>query len=71
MLGVFAQFENEQRRERQLEGIAKEESVYKSRKQSYDHEHVRQLKAEGLGVAEIMRQIKISKTHIYRILTVQ
>lgn len=70
LLGVFAQFETELRRERQLEGIAKAkvEGVYKGRKQSYDHEDVRQLKAKGLGISEIMRRTGISKTHIYRIL---
>lgn len=70
LLGVFAQFETELRRERQLEGIAKAkaEGVYKGRKQSYDHGRVKQLKANGLGVVEIMRQTGISKTHVYRIL---
>lgn len=70
MLGVFAQFENELRRERQLEGIAKakEKGVYKGRKQIIDHEQVKALKVQGLGVAEIMRQTGISKTHVYRIL---
>lgn len=70
LLGVFAQFETELRKERQLEGIAKAkaEGVYKGRKQSYDHGRVKQLKANGLGLAEIMRQTGISKTHIYRIL---
>lgn len=70
MLGVFAQFETELRKERQMEGIAKAkaEGVYKGRKQSYDHERVKQLKAEGLGVSEIMRQTGVSKTHVYRIL---
>ncbi|WP_215754106.1 recombinase family protein [Acetobacter sp. P5B1] len=70
MLGVFAQFETELRKERQMEGIAKAkaEGVYKGRKQSYDHERVKDLKAQGLGVAEIMRQTGVSKTHAYRIL---
>ncbi|BCI65871.1 integrase-like protein y4lS [Acetobacter aceti] len=70
MLGVFAQFENELRRERQLEGIAKAKAkgVYKGRKQMLDHDRVKALKAQGLGVAEIMRQTGISKTHVYRIL---
>ncbi|MGX7347093.1 recombinase family protein [Acetobacter pasteurianus] len=70
LLGVFAQFETELRRERQLEGIAKAkaEGIYKGRKQSYDHGRVKQLKANGLGVVEIMRQTGISKTHVYRIL---
>ncbi|GCD60087.1 hypothetical protein WSS15_11480 [Acetobacter pasteurianus] len=40
----------------------------KKSKQSYDHGRVKQLKANGLGVVEIMRQTGISKTHVYRIL---
>ncbi|MCP1195606.1 recombinase family protein [Acetobacter senegalensis] len=70
MLGVFAQFETELRKERQMEGIAKAkaEGIYKGRKQSYDHDRVKQLKSEGLGVSEIMRQTGVSKTHVYRIL---
>lgn len=70
MLGVFAQFENELRRERQLEGIAKakEKGVYKGRKQMIDHEQVKALRAEGLGVSKIIRQTGVSKTHVYRIL---
>lgn len=72
LLGVFAQFETELRKERQLEGIAKAkaEGVYKGRKQSYDYEQISQLKANGLGVAEVMRQTGISKTHFYRIMTI-
>nr|WP_025826409.1 recombinase family protein [Acetobacter persici] len=70
LLGVFAQFETELRRERQLEGIvkAKEKGVYKGRKQMIDHEQVKALKGQGLGVSEIMRQTGVSKTHVYRIL---
>nr|WP_294917145.1 recombinase family protein [uncultured Neokomagataea sp.] len=71
MLGVFAEFETELRKERQLEGIAKakSEGVYKGRKQTIDHQRVKDLNAEGLGVAEIMRLTGISKTHYYRVLT--
>lgn len=51
MLGVFAEFETNLRRERQLEGIAeaKARGVYKGRKASIDPEKVRKLKAEGMG----------------------
>lgn len=70
LLGVFAQFETELRKERQLEGIAKAkaEGVYKGRKQMIDHELVKALKAEGLGVSKIIRRTGVSKTHVYRIL---
>jgi DNA invertase Pin-like site-specific DNA recombinase len=51
MLGVFAEFETNLRRERQLEGIAKAKAngVYKGRKPSIDRDAVAQLRAEGLG----------------------
>ena len=51
MLDVFAEFETNLRRERQLEGIAKAKAagVYKGRKPSIDRAAVVQLRAEGLG----------------------
>src|ERR671911_2547063 len=51
MLGVFAEFETNLRRERQLEGIAraKAEGVYKGRPPSIDPAKVRALKNDGLG----------------------
>src|ERR1700747_234661 len=50
MLGVFAEFETNLRKERQLEGIAKakEAGIYKGRPASIDAVEVRQLKAQGL-----------------------
>src|SRR5260370_12261644 len=47
MLGVFAEFESNLRRERQLEGIAKAKAagVYKGRPASIDAAQVRQMKA--------------------------
>ena len=49
MLGAFAEFETNLRRERQMEGIAraKARGVYKGRKPSVDTERVRALHAEG------------------------
>jgi DNA invertase Pin-like site-specific DNA recombinase len=51
MLGVFAEFETNLRRERQLEGIAKAKvaGVYKGRPASIDAARVRELKAQGIG----------------------
>ena len=51
MLGVFAEFETNLRRERQLEGIAKAKAagVYKGRPASIDAAKVRELKGQGLG----------------------
>jgi hypothetical protein len=50
MLGVFAEFETNLRRERQLEGIAKAKAagVYKGRQASIDATRVREMKAQGL-----------------------
>jgi DNA invertase Pin-like site-specific DNA recombinase len=49
MLGVFAGFETNLRKERQLEGIAKAKAagVYKGRPASIDAARVRELKAQG------------------------
>jgi resolvase-like protein len=50
MLGVFAEFETNLRRERQLEGIAKAKAagVYKGRPASIDAAQVRAMKAQGM-----------------------
>lgn len=71
MLGVFAEFETNLRRERQMEGItkAKAEGVYKGRKPSIDVEEVKRLKdQDGLGATEIARQLGIARTSVYRVL---
>src|SRR3954454_820462 len=71
MLGVFAEFETNLRRERQLEGIAaaKLRSVYKGRKPSIDPAEVRRLReAEGLGPAAIARRLGIGRASVYRVL---
>src|SRR3954447_25066744 len=71
MLGVFAEFESNLRRERQLEGIAKAKAagVYKGRRPSIDPKQIRALKAEGLGTSEIARTLKIGRASVYRVLT--
>jgi DNA invertase Pin-like site-specific DNA recombinase len=70
MLGVFAEFETNLRRERQLEGIAKakERKVYKGRKARIDKAAVLTLKAEGLGGSEIAKRLGIGRTSVYRLL---
>jgi DNA invertase Pin-like site-specific DNA recombinase len=70
MLGVFAEFETNLRRERQLEGIAKAKAagVYKGRPASIEAARVRELKAQGLGPSEIARILKIGRASVYRVL---
>jgi len=55
MLGVFAEFETNLRRERQLEGIAKAKAagVYQGRKPSIDVEKVKELHGSGMGPVAI------------------
>ena len=74
MLGVFAEFETNLRRERQMEGIkaAKERGVYKGRKPSIDVAEVRRLRTEEkLGPAAIARRLGIGRASVYRVLGVQ
>ena len=70
MLGVFAEFETNLRRERQMEGIAKAkaEGVYKGRKPSIDTAEVMALKADGLGASEIAKRLGIGRASVYRVL---
>ncbi len=70
MLGVFAEFETNLRRERQMEGIAKAKAdgVYKGRKASIDVDEVRRLRdVERLGATEIARHLGIARTSVYRV----
>src|SRR5918995_3592437 len=70
MLGVFAEFETNLRRERQMEGItrAKAEGVYKGRQPSIDAAKVRALKNDGLGPSAIATRLEISRQSVYRAL---
>ncbi|WDA11590.1 recombinase family protein [Paracoccus marcusii] len=70
MLGVFAEFETNLRKERQLEGIAaaKAKGVYKGRKPSIDPAVVKQLAAEGVGPSEIAKRMGVARSSVYRFL---
>jgi DNA invertase Pin-like site-specific DNA recombinase len=70
MLGVFAEFETNLRRERQLEGIAKakSEGVYKGRKPSIDVTKVKALRESGMGPAAIAKQLNMARSSVYRVL---
>jgi DNA invertase Pin-like site-specific DNA recombinase len=72
MLGVFAEFETNLRRERQLEGVAKAkaEGVYKGRKPSISREEIARLRHQGLGASEIARRLRIGRASVYRLLEV-
>src|SRR3954447_13441964 len=72
MLGVFAEFETNLRRERQMEGIAKAKAdgVYKGRKPSIDVARVHQLQASGMGASDIAKAMGIGRASVYRVLGV-
>jgi DNA invertase Pin-like site-specific DNA recombinase len=72
MLGVFAEFETNLRRERQMEGIAKAkaQNKYKGRKREINPTEVTRLKNEGLGATEIARRLKIGRASVYRLLEI-
>ena len=71
MLGVFAEFETNLRRERQLEGIAaaKARGVYTGRTAKIDPAAVRRLREqEHLGASAIARRLGIGRASVYRLL---
>jgi DNA invertase Pin-like site-specific DNA recombinase len=70
MLGVFAEFETNLRRERQLEGIAKAKAagVYKGRPASIDEARVRELEATGMRPTDIAKTLGIGRSSVYRAL---
>jgi DNA invertase Pin-like site-specific DNA recombinase len=70
MLGVFAEFETNLRRERQLEGIAKAKAagVYKGRKPTISRDEVKKLRDAGLGATEIAKRLGIGRASVYRAL---
>src|SRR5258708_5886696 len=67
MLAVFAEFEANLRRERQLEGIAKAkaEGIYKGRPASIDVAQVRETKAGGMGATAIANALRIHRASPY------
>ena len=71
MLGVFAEFETNLRRERQMEGIAKAKArgVYKGRKPVIDPERVRELHTQGMRTVAIARELGVSRSTVWRTLT--
>jgi DNA invertase Pin-like site-specific DNA recombinase len=69
MLGVFAEFETNLRRERQMEGIAaaKTRGVYKGRPKSISSEDVKRLLREGVGATEVAKRLGIGRASVYRL----
>lgn len=70
MLGVFAEFETNLRKERQADGIAKakEAGVYKGRPATINGAEIKRLKAEGKGATAIAKKLGIGRASVYRVL---
>ena len=81
MLGVFAEFETNLRKERQLEGIKRVKDVdherkrkglpplvYKGRPTTIDPEAIRKMHSEGVGPSDIAKRLKIGRASVYRAL---
>ena len=70
MLGVFAEFETNIRKERQAAGIAraKAEGKYKGRKPTVRPKDVKTLSDKGMKVADIAKQLGCSRQAVYRAL---
>ncbi len=73
ILALIAEFENDIRRERQMDGIAKarDRGVKFGRKPLLDSKtikEIRKLRKSGETVPEIMRQTSLSKASVYRAL---
>lgn len=70
ILGAVAAFENDIRKERQAEGIAKAkaEGRYQGRPATIDPARVRELRQQGLGAAQIAREMQIGRASVYRAL---
>jgi len=70
VLGAVSQFENDIRRDRQMEGVmkAKAEGRYKGRKPSIDPTRVKELHGTGMRPADIARSLGIGRASVYRAL---
>lgn len=70
ILGAVAQFENDIRKERQAEGIAKAKAAgkYRGRRPKINPNRVKELHAQGLGASAIAREMKIGRASVYRAL---
>ena len=70
VLSAVASFENDIRRERQMEGVAKAKlrGAYRGRPPSIKPDDVRALHSQGLGATEIAQRLQIGRASVYRAL---
>ena len=68
MLSVFAEFETNLRRERQMDGIAVNRHKFKGKQQTIDIDRIKTLKREGMGATAIGKEMNINRSTVYRLL---
>jgi DNA invertase Pin-like site-specific DNA recombinase len=70
ILGSFAEFEADIRRERQMEGIAKAKAagVYRGRKASIDTAAIREALQAGEKPAHVAKRLGIARSSVYRLM---
>jgi len=70
LLGAFAAFENDIRRERQLDGIARAKVAgkYRGRPKAIDPAKIAALRDEGLGASAIAKRLGIGRASVYRVM---
>lgn len=72
MLGVFACFETNLRKERQIEGIRRcqreHPERYRGRPSTIKADDVRRLRQQGMGATAIARELGIARASVYRLL---
>jgi DNA invertase Pin-like site-specific DNA recombinase len=70
MLGVFAEFETNLRKERQLAGIAKAKQerpeVYQGRRVTTDGDEVKAMLDKGMKPVDVAKKLGISRATVYR-----
>lgn len=70
ILGAVAEFENDLRRERQADGIAKakQAGVYRGKSPTLPRDRLVELRAKGIGPAAIARELGCSRSSVYRMI---
>jgi len=70
VLGAVAAFENDIRRERQMEGVMKAKAAgkYRGRPASIDPARVKELHLTGMGASQIAKAMGIGRASVYRAL---
>lgn len=68
MLGVFAEFETNLRRERQAGGIAaaKTKGIYKGRPPKIDMDHIKRRLSDGERPVDIARDMGVARSTVYK-----